>query len=386
MRILCGLFALILSSCGDGSNQEYVEEVIPTGYAGQARVNPYLAAERFLNANELNTSSKRVWGDFGDETSTIILPAGFLTTKGIAMRALEWVEDGGLLVITMKGGEAEINDFNRYSWSFSTKESKKVGLEYIMDEFEVAEVEVEFEEESSGEEHGKLAVNWNVAEVSFTENDKGYAYQVEFEENLALKSPLGVAWELEDESGTRMLTTNYGDGSVMFLAHARPFRNAYVDRADHAEFLKVMAGWNRDREGKRIVFLYGSGTSFFDLLWQQAWPVLVAGTILLLVWLWMRIPRFGPVKEDDYTYRRPYGEGLKAAAIFLWRKKALEYYFKPLRLALQGDLNPDQAIEKLVRESDLSKEEIQQALYSQAFKDPSAVTRVVRHLQLLLKR
>lgn len=385
MRFLCGVLALLLVACG-GKNKEHEEEIIPTGYVGQARVNPYLAAERFLKADGWNISSERVWGDFGYETSTIILPASFLTSKGVAMRALEWVEEGGLLVVLMKGGESEINDFTRSSWSFSQEVTKKVGLTYFMEELEVMKVEIGFQKKSSGEAYGKLSTDWNVATISYSEGDEYYEYEVEFEDRVALSSDLGSAWEFEKEQGARMLTTDHGDGTVMFLAHARPFRNAYVDRADHPEFLQVVAGWNTYRGDGKIVFLYGSSTSFFDLLWQQAWPAIIAGAILLLVWLWMRIPRFGPVKEDDFTYRRPYGDGLKAAASFIWRKKALEYYLKPLRSSLQGNLNPGEVVAKLARESDLSAEEIQQALYSKTFKEPGAITRMVKHLQLLLKR
>lgn len=385
---LYGVIAMLLLACGGQSNKEkkYEEEEIPTGYVGQARVNPYLAAERFLEADGWKVSSKRVWSDFGDETSTIILPASFLTTKGIAMRALDWVNEGGLLVITMKGGEAEINDFQEGHWGNHYELRERVGLDYLMGEVGVEETETDFNTESAQKEHGKLSRDWNVALVTFTQDSKDYEYEVEFEGEGALTSDAGFSWEHEKSEASRMLTADYGIGSVMFLSHARPFRNAYVDRADHPEFLQVIAGWNTFRGEDQVVFLYGSGTSFFDLLWQYAWPALFAGFLLLLFWLWMRIPRFGPLKEDDYTYRRPYGDGLKAAATFLWRKKALEYYFKPLRSRLQGDLNPDGVVEKLTRESDLSEEEVKLALYSQTLKEPSAVTRIVRHLQLLLKR
>ena len=386
MRIWSCLIALLLSSCGGGSDRKYEEETIPSGYVGQARVNPYLAAERFLKADGWNAASKRVWTDFGPETSTIILPAGFLSSKGIAMRALDWVDEGGLLVITMEGGEAEINDFVSRSLSFSSDETEKAGLDYLMEELEVTQLEGGFEKVASDEDLGKLANDWNVADISLTQGEMGYDLKVEFQGDVALRSQYGEAWEEEEESGTRMLTTLHGDGSVMFLAHARPFRNAYVDRASHPQFIQVIAGWNTNRGGQQIVFLYGSGTSLFDLLWQHAWPALAAGILLLLVWLWMRIPRFGPVREDDFTYRRPYGEGLRAAATFLWRKRALEYYLKPLRSSLQGELDSDQAVEKLVHETALTADDVKQALSSQTFRDPGAVTRMVRSLQLLLKR
>ena len=145
----------------------------------------------------------------------------------------------------------------------------------------------------------------------------------------------------------------------------------------------MLADLNNDGD---FIFLYGSGTSFFELLWQHAWQAVVAGLLLLFCWLWKRIPRFGPVKEDDFTHRRPYGDGLKAAATFLWRRNAISHYLNPIRAELQGDSTPDEVREKLSRESGLSAEEVTQALCSEPTKDPNSITKMVRQLQLLLKR
>ncbi|MDB4508194.1 hypothetical protein N9051_01280 [Akkermansiaceae bacterium] len=380
MRWLLLFAALYLSSCDEG---EYTEEEIPTGYIGEARLNPYLAATRFLNDGGWSARSERVWSDFGYETSTIVVPASFLTTKGIGMRALEWVEEGGLLVITMEGGEAEINDFQGSSfWSYLGDDIEKIGLDYLLQEVGVEVTTAAYDKHSSEDGSGHMAEDWNVAEISLTQNGTDHDLKVEFQGEVGMKKEFGDIWEDEKEA-SRMMTAPHGVGTVMILSHARPFRNAYVDHADHALFLEVLADWNNDGD---FIFLYGSGTSFFELLWQHAWQAVVAGLLLLFCWLWKRIPRFGPVKEDDFTHRRSYGDGLKAAATFLWRRNTISHYLNPIRAELQGDSTPDEVREKLSRESGLSAEEVTQALYSEPTKDPNSITKMVRQLQLLLKR
>ena len=369
-----------LSSCEE---DEYIEEEIPTGYVGEARLNPYLAATRFLNEGGWSARSERVWSDFGDETSTIVLPASFLTTKGVGMRALEWVEEGGLLIITMEGGEAEINDFKGSSFSsLFEEEIEMVGLDYLLEEVGVEIRATKYQAHSSQEVRGHLEADWNVADISLTQGEEDFDLEVEFQGEIGLETEFGDIWESESDA-SRMVTAPYGIGTVMVLSHARPFRNPYIDHADHPAFLEVLADWN---DGGDFIFLYGSGTSFFELLWQHAWQAVISGLLLLFFWIWMRIPRFGPVKEDDYTLRKPYGDGLKAAATFLWRRNAISHYLNPIRAELQGNSTPDEVLEKLSSESGLSPGEVTHALYSEPTKDPISITRIVRQLQLLLKR
>lgn len=374
------LLAFFFISCEE---DEYTEEEIPTGYVGEARLNPYLAATRFLNKGGWSARSERVWSDFGYETSTIVLPASFLTTKGVGMRALEWVEEGGLLIITMEGGEAEINDFKGRSLSsLFDEELEMVGLDYLLEEVGVEIRPTKYKHYSSEEVRGHLEADWNVAEISLTQGEEDFDLKVEFQGEVGMETEFGDVWEWE-KGASRMVTAPYGVGTVMILSHARPFRNPYIDHADHPAFLEILADWNDEGD---FIFLYGSGTSFFELLWQHAWQAVVAGLLLLFFWLWMRIPRFGPVKEDDFTLRKPYGDGLKAAAAFLWRRNAISHYLNPIRAELQGNGTPDEVREKLSSESGLSPEEVTHALYSEPTKDPSSITRMVRQLQLLLKR
>ena len=110
MRWLILISLLFLTGCDPKEDRRKVGEV-PLGYTGKARINPYLAAETYLNQQGWNAESSRTWSNYDYETQVIIMPGSFLQTKGMGIRVLEWVANGGNLVLTVEGGEPERNDF-----------------------------------------------------------------------------------------------------------------------------------------------------------------------------------------------------------------------------------------------------------------------------------
>ena len=386
MRILLFLIGVaLMAGCRNSSSEdEWEVEEIPLGYRGLASMNPYLAAERFLNRNGFDARSSRVWPSSDEDDDIIMIPASFLSTKGLGMRALDWVKEGGMLIVTVQGGEAEINDFRR-EWSFlEVDELEFPGFDHVMEEAGIEVAEEEWETEVDVEKEGHLRWPWHVAEFSVTSGETEADYKVEFEGEVTLKVKSGEQWDLNADDHGRMVTTEYGYGDIMVLSHARAFRNAYIDRADHAEFLKLIADW---RGEKSIVFLYGPGNSFFGLLWRHAWQAIIAGLVLLLFWLWLRVPRFGPLKNDENLIQGGYGKELSASARFLWRKKQLHHYLRPLRERIEAENRdePEILYQNLADQSGLSREEVVEAMTASETKDPASLTLIVRRLQTILK-
>ena len=116
--------------------------------------------------------------------------------------------------------------------------------------------------------------------------------------------------------------------------------------------------------------------------------VVIAGLILLFCWLWMRIPRFGPILQDSFKRPRPYGEELKASARFLWRRGQIEYLLRPLRAKLEMDNQgaPETLYDRLAEDSELKRDEVAEALTVNPPKDPGHILKMVQKLQTLLKR
>jgi len=379
------IIALVLISCrgqGRWEESEYIH-----GFKGKARVNPYLAAERFLNESGIPAESGRFWGADMERYQTVVVPASFLSTNGLVNQILDWVSEGRNLIILLNGGESWVDDFNEHDFT-AFSDAGFPSLSYLLEECAIERRDEDFEEKVIDEEaEGHLASEWHEAQISWELDDESYHYRVEFEGDEGLVSSWGESWEHEKE-GSRMVTVGYGAGSVMVLAHARPFRNAYIDRADHAAFLESVVQWNGTGE---VMFLYGTGSSFFTMLWNHGRLAVIAFLVLLLVWLWMKIPRFGPVLNDSVTLKREYGEHLTSAARFLWRQKKLGHYIQPLRdeILEKKPENQNQEVdfyEYLSQEHNLKLEDVQEAMSAANIKDASHLLRVTKTLQILTQK
>jgi len=374
---------LFLLGCGQNEERQKVDE-IPMGYTGKARLNPYLAAEKYLNQQGWDVESSRTWSNYDDETQMIILPGSFLQTKGIAMRVLDWVNQGGNLVITIEGGEPDRNDFTESGSGMGVSEpGDYAGLDHALEQFKISSSQYSYQAaEDDSKNRGHLSRPWELVK---TKEEWG-GHSLEFEGEVGLNIEEGRNWIQNEDGKSRMVGLNYGAGEVLVLAHARPFRNPYLARANHAEFLDHLTG--RYGNGGKIVFLYGSSNSFFGLVWKKGWMVVIAGLILLVVWLWMRIPRFGPILRDNLVKRQPYGESLITSARFLWRTGELEHLVRPLRAQLESENQGDPAsfYDRLAEESGLSRDEVVEAFTTDPPKDPGHILKVAQKLQILFKR
>ena len=382
MRGVFFLFLVALVGCQPNEQEKVRDE--PTGYRGQARINPYLAAETYLSEKGFEVESSRTWSNYHHETGVIFMPGSFLETKGMGLRVLDWIAEGGTLVLTIEGGEPGRNDFTDLSTGLGTPEGEEyAGLDRLFETLGIEMIDVPFYADPVEPlaEDGHLARPWEIVQ---TQEAYG-GHKLEFEGGVSLSAETGLSWTLETNGRSRMVGVGYGGGEVIVLAHARPLRNPYLARADHADFLEFIVANYADGN---IVFLYGSSTSFFGLVWKEGRIAVIAGLILLAAWLWMRIPRFGPVLQDNALKRRPYGDALKASARFLWRGGQLEHLLRPLRARLeeenQGD--PTTLYDRLAEESGLNREEVAEALTINPPKDPGHILKVVQKLQALLKR
>jgi len=378
LLLLLSLLMPVLISCkGKG---HYETDEIVHGYRGKARVNSYLAAERLLREGGAEVKTGRVWPskDRAYEIQTIFMPASFLSTKRLGKQALEWVGDGGFLVVFLEGGEARINDFVADFSEVLKSDDEEVdehpGFTSMLEELEV-EIGEEGRKTNGGEEKGHLRRPWQPLTISGENDGNAFDYDIELEGKLGVTGDYLVDWDERKEGYSRMATQQYGDGVLMILSHARPFRNAFIERAEHAEFVEAVASWIGRGE---ILFLTGVGDTFFGLLWKHAWQAIVACFVLLFAWLWAKGVRFGPILEDGEIKKREHGSHLLGAARFLWHQGQGLALLKPLRERVG-----DHHIGSLAKEGGLEKAEAEEALFEQEVKDPNQLIRITRNLQIL---
>ena len=187
MRWTAFILALLLMGCQDPEQGEKIREV-PLGYTGKARFNPYLAAELYLKKKGWLAASSRTWSNYGFETSVIFMPASFLQTKGMGLRVLDWVSEGGTLILTASGGEPERNDFtDRTSGGYPVK-GDYTGWDYVLEELGIAVETTDWskfvDEEAELEEDGHLSRSWHLAKLK---EDRG-GFHLELEGDLGLRA------------------------------------------------------------------------------------------------------------------------------------------------------------------------------------------------------
>ncbi|MDB4397867.1 DUF4350 domain-containing protein, partial [Akkermansiaceae bacterium] len=166
MKYFVFVALLFLLGCGQKEERRKVDE-IPMGYVGKARVNPYLAAEKYLDQQGWDVESSRTWSNYDDETQMIIVPGSFLQTKGMAMRVLDWVNQGGNLVITIEGGEPDRNDFTESDSGMGAFETEDyAGLAHVLEQFKISSSQYSYQAvEDNSKNRGHLSRPWELVKT-----------------------------------------------------------------------------------------------------------------------------------------------------------------------------------------------------------------------------
>ena len=135
-------------------------------------------------------------------------------------------------------------------------------------------------------------------------------------------------------------------------------------------------------------------------LWQwlaeSAWMLLISGALLIALWLWRIIPRFGGTCPSPIDERRDLTQHLSAIGRSVWREGGVTHWLSVVRHALNKrlslrypDLNRMDASEKrmvLAKIADCKTRDIHSALMSGQAQSAEEFTRTMQTLQRLDQR
>jgi len=389
---------LLLTGCGD-----YIEEEREVGYRGKARLDPFLAAERFLERHGRNVEVDRSWPKADHSVAIMVMPASMLEAKGYVEEVRHWVARGGHLICLFTWASPLKNDWN--SFPERPPELSKPLADWLR------RAGWRLKEKAKGE-----VPEWFVVEATAEEKDKKNggkaeetpAKRIETDEwvfdgqkfrvskfGSRLFAPIGAKTGgdgKDPEAFRRFVTGPYGKGRLTLVADARPFRSRYIGEEDHAPLLAAMS--RASRPGKVVVVL-GTDVSFWRLVWANGWTVILALAALTVFWLWRSLPRFGPpeanVRIDDW---RDYRRHLDAVGGFFWRTDRGQSLLTPLRNEVLERLRRRRAVASAETDlpalaaslSGLSADRVRQALDEDIRHDPASFTRTTADLQKLLAR
>jgi hypothetical protein len=134
----------------------------------------------------------------------------------------------------------------------------------------------------------------------------------------------------------------HGEGAVVFLASAEPFRNECAARADTPVFLvRLITSLTGGSTLLLDEFFHGhtAADGLLDLALSAHLRLLVLQILLVAgLWIWSRAPRFGPLREPSLPPRRSKEEHVHAMAQLLDRGSSADAAATRLLAALETDL------------------------------------------------
>jgi hypothetical protein len=151
----------------------------------------------------------------------------------------------------------------------------------------------------------------------------GKPLRVCFDTDFRLETNRPILWQAASEKGIHALTVGYFDGRVTVLTDHDFMTNAKIGKADHADFLSAVLGFeDRDVQPREILFIpRDEYAGILRLTWRYAWPVVLTLALWLLLGLWRMGSRFGPIETATTQTRRSLAEHVRATGYFLWHNQ-----------------------------------------------------------------
>lgn len=338
-------------------NITWVEEVIDAGPTAEARRNPLLAAETFLTEQavpvqrqlgyalldkplQVGVSETNALLDKADQEpprigldDSLVLVDGYSSLSPLrAGHLLDWVNAGGHLVMSAS------NPFVRKLETRQDTVLKALGVEVYDPESETSTTSDDSDEEDSLEDADSMEESFierlkRLSEILQNESCGSIERHVTFTlregQPIALHLPTDHYLDFDDENarytfwasdhqGVAILQVSHGEGLVTVLGSLQLWKNQSIGCEDNVYFMQWLladspAVWflvNQERE------------NLWTLLWQNFRFALLLSGLLLVLWLWSKALRFGPVQEEESPDRRRLLEHVHASAVFLWRRPA----------------------------------------------------------------
>ena len=278
---LTAITLLAFASC------DYQEVEREIGYKGKARVNPWLAAERFAQRTGHKTQPVITWTAPQRRDAAWLVPAEILGNESFTRRMEAWTRGGGHLILLIDHAAAATNDWSVYMPAAAIEPPLKAMLQ------------------RSG--------------ICLHERAHVSAKRIAFDEiNYQVNARSAHAVSVNGGRNGVFASLPCGKGRLTVLTDARIFRNRWIDQRDHAALLEALLDAS-PRNG-RVGFMRGSGLSFWKLLGEHLAPVVIVLVAVVLLWLWLNLPRFGPFEAAEGAPElRGYGQHLEALGHFHWK-------------------------------------------------------------------
>jgi hypothetical protein len=250
------------------------------GASGEARLRPYLAAERFAARMGWKAAELRSLPELGNlpATGVLLMPPRRQALTGDRIAGiLAWVERGGHLI-----ADAEV-----------------LGVPDPL-----------FDALGVGRAEGQRRTKPQTVELR-----PGRTVSVTLYGGMKLQLPDA---QVRFRAGEELASFVRGRGLVTVATTLQFAENRAIGEPDHAEFLWHVLSLSPARE--LVVYWAPGRLSLWKFLTENAAPALAGILFLLFLWIWSIVPRFGPVAPDAPPGRRRLLDHLRASGRYFWNK------------------------------------------------------------------
>ena len=176
-----------------------------------------------------------------------------------------------------------------------------------------------------------------------------------------------------------------GEGQLWLFTSLDIFNNDRLHHLDHAALLQQISA-----DSPQVWWVQSINVPpLSQWLWQRGWPLISALALLLLIFLWHKIPRRGVILQTGSLPHQDFTDHLRASSALLWRIGQRRELLQPLRQQVQrallrhpGGADPERRMALAMTLSGLSQEQVQRA-FDELPNDETAMMELVALLQHL---
>jgi hypothetical protein len=321
-------------------NFEQVPETIYSGLSGKARSDPYLAFKRLLAASGMRydevaptTAPDDAFATLPRGGSLILLPRREVLMSTTRIDTLmQWVSSGGHLIV---GAEPVVRRDPLLNFLGFAPEWMRAPTP------------------SQGGRPSAQALSVTARHVELRLPGSKRALAIEMSTPIVLKDLRNQAeWRAGDAGGTRLLLMRRGAGRITVAAdlgwityrgtagNADPARQPnHIGKADNAEVIIALLRLDGRAPTAGVRILGGrSELSLWRWLEANAWTALASLGLLIALWLWRVVPRFGPLAPAEDVAELRLASHLEASGRFYRRHLPIEEIHQGLRRAFLARL------------------------------------------------
>jgi hypothetical protein len=297
----------------------------------EARRNPYLALER-------------LFGQLGRPVTRLESPASLdaLLAGGVlildenrrrnvnperAGRLLDWVQGGGYLIVAAE----EVGDDPLLA---------KLGVSrYKASPAMQCPAEETVEKPAEKTPPAKPGIAKTPQPIEFRLPGSDTSYRFSRHGNGLTSSTPEPEWRagLSDQRNA-VLHYTWGQGRITVLDGLQFLDNRQIGNLDHAELIWALLQQYQPQGELRLASRMEVPT-LWQWLIESAWMVLISAALLIALWLWRIIPRFGGTLATPVTERRDLVQHLAAIGRSVWREGGIAHWLSVVRQAVHQRLS-----------------------------------------------